>query len=64
MKLSSMLAGRFLLLIPMAYCLYLLLVSQEMNIRLVAIIALIVLEQARQWMMVSSMKSLAKGNKP
>ena len=59
-----MVAGRFLLLIPMAFCIYLLFESEDKYVRLAAIIALIILEQTRQWLMFSSMRSLAKGNKP
>ncbi|VVC01830.1 Uncharacterised protein [uncultured archaeon] len=64
LKFTTMIGSRLLLLIPMAFCLYLLFDSQDRYVRLAAIIALIVLEQSRQWLMLSSMRSLAKGNKP
>ena len=55
---------RYIILAPMAFCIYLLLDSQDKPVRLMAIIALIILEQARQWLMFSTMKSLASGSKP
>ena len=61
MKVPTALAGRLLLLLPMAFCIFLILDSQDRIVRLVAVLALILLEQARQWLMISGMKALAKG---
>jgi hypothetical protein len=55
---------RYALLVPLAFCLFLLLDSQDRTLRLAALVGAIVLEQIRQWAMVESMKHLAKGNKP
>ncbi|MCX6770270.1 MAG: hypothetical protein NT051_06405 [Candidatus Micrarchaeota archaeon] len=55
---------RYILLIPLAFCLCMLLVSQDIYMRLAALVGAIILEQARQWAMVSAMRNLAKGNKP
>jgi len=55
---------RYIILVPMAYCIYLLLASSDVNVRLMAIIALIVLEQVRDWSLLATARSLAKGNKP
>jgi len=54
---------RYLLLIPIALCLFLILDSQDKMVRLGAVIALVILSQAREWLMAQSMRSLAKGNK-
>ncbi len=63
MKLISIFAARFLILAPMAFCIALVLVSEDKMLRLGALIALILLEQARDWMLLSSMRGLAKDNK-
>jgi hypothetical protein len=42
----------------------LLLASNDVNVRLAAIIALIVLEQVRDWTLLATARGLAKGNKP
>ncbi len=55
---------RYIILAPMAYCIYLLLASSDVNVRLAAIIALILLEQVRDWSLMATARSLAKGNKP
>jgi hypothetical protein len=57
-------APRYLILAPMAYCIYLLITSNEMYVRLAAIIALIVLEQVRNWSLLATARSIAKLNKP
>ncbi|MEM2137931.1 MAG: hypothetical protein QW568_02490 [Candidatus Anstonellaceae archaeon] len=54
---------RFLLLIPIAFCLFLLLDSQDRMVRLGAVVLLVILAQAREWLMAQSMRSLAKGGK-
>ena len=55
------LGGRLLLLLPIAFCIYLLLVSQDQTVRLLAIVALIILEQIREWLLVSGIKGMQKG---
>lgn len=50
------LGGRLILLLPMAFCIALLLVSDDRVARLFAVIALIVMEQIREWLLVSAMK--------
>ena len=57
-------ALRYIILAPIAYCIYLLLASNDMNVRLAAIIALIVLEQIRDWTLLATARGLAKDNKP
>ena len=52
---------RYIILAPMAYCIYLLLASSDVNVRLAAIIALIVLEQVRDWSLLATARSIAKG---
>ena len=63
LKMGFALTGRLLILLPMAFCIFLILDSQDRMIRLFSVIALAVLEQVREWMLVSSVKALAKGNK-
>ncbi|MCX6770858.1 MAG: hypothetical protein NTX79_02270 [Candidatus Micrarchaeota archaeon] len=55
---------RYIILAPMAYCIFLLLASNDVNVRMAAIIALIVLEQVRDWSLLATARALAKGNKP
>jgi hypothetical protein len=57
-------ALRYIILAPIAYCIYLLLASSDVNVRLFAIIALIILEQIRDWSLLATARTLAKGNKP
>lgn len=52
---------RYIILAPMAYCIYLLLASNDANVRLTAIIALILLEQVRDWSLLATARSIAKG---
>jgi hypothetical protein len=47
----------------MAYCIFLILDSADRNVRLAALVVLIIMEQIRDWTLLSSMKVLAKGNK-
>ena len=61
MKLGTAFAARFLIILPMAYCIFLLLASQDQYVRLLAIIALAVLEQIREWLLVSAIKGFSKG---
>lgn len=60
MELSKALGGRLVILLPMAFCIFLLLDSQDKGVRLFALIALIILEQIREWLLISSIKSLGK----
>lgn len=62
--LARLMALRYLVLVPMAYCIYLLLSQNDLNTKLAAVIALIILEQIRDWSLLSGMERLAKGNKP
>ena len=63
MGLTANFGGRLLLLLPMAFCLYLILDSQDKSIRLGAVVVLIIVEQIREWMLVNSVKALAGGKK-
>ena len=68
MKMGTVLGGRLLILIPIAFCLFLLIDSPDKTVRLLAVVALIPLEQAREWLLVSGIDStkggkLAKDNK-
>jgi hypothetical protein len=47
----------------MAFCIFLLLESQDRAIRLLAIIGLIILEQAREWLLLSTIRPPNKDNK-
>jgi len=51
-------------LLPMAFCIFLLLASDDRMVRLAAIIALIIMEQIREWLLVSSIRPLSKGKSP
>jgi len=55
---------RYIILAPMAYCIYLLLASSDVNVRMMAIIALIILEQIRDWSLLATARAISKGNKP
>jgi len=63
LKTGFALGGRLVLLLPMAFCIFLLLDSQDKTVRLLAIIALVVLEQAREWMLVKNISELRDSNK-
>ena len=63
MKTGFALGGRLVLLLPMAFCIFLLLDSQDRGLRLMALIALIVLEQAREWMLVKNISDLRDSGK-
>ena len=52
---------RYIILAPMAYCIYLVLASSQANIRLMAVIALIILEQIRDWSLLATARAIAKG---
>jgi hypothetical protein len=60
LELSRAMGGRLVILLPMAFCIFLLLDSQDRNVRLFALIALIILEQVREWLLISSIKELGK----
>ena len=68
MKLGTALNGRLLILIPMAFCIFVLLDNQDKTVRLLALLVLIVLAQFREWMLLSGIGDakrvkLAKDNK-
>jgi hypothetical protein len=56
LKISTAFFGRYLMLIPVAFCLYLVLDSQDKNVRLAAVIGLLILSQLREWLLISAMK--------
>ena len=60
MEIAKALGGRLIILLPMAFCIFLLLESEDKGVRLFALIALILLEQIREWLLISSIKSLGK----
>ena len=69
-KIAKVFAGRMLLLIPIAFCLLVVISSDDRTIRALAVIGLIILEQAREWLVFSnfmpkaaSLPSDAAGNK-
>lgn len=47
----------------MAFCIFLLLDSQDRNVRLMAIIAIIILEQVREWMLVKNISDIRDSGK-
>ena len=63
MKASTALGGRLIILLPMAFCIFLLLDSQDRAVRLLAVIGLIILEQAREWLLLSTIRPSGKDNK-
>ena len=50
------LGGRLILLLPLAFCIFLLIDSQDRLVRLGAIVALILLEQMREWLLISGIR--------
>ena len=54
---SKVIGGRLLLLLPIAFCIFLLLDSQDRWVRMLAIVALIVLEQAREWLLLCAARA-------
>ncbi len=58
MKVPTALFGRLVLLLPMAFCIFVLLDNQDRTLRLLALIALVILEQVREWMLINSLKGL------
>ena len=54
---------RYIILVPMAFCIYLLLASSDVNVRMMAIIALIVLEQIRDWSLLATARAIATKGK-
>ena len=57
-------AGRLVLLLPAAFCIYMVLASQDSSVRLLAVIGLVIIAQVREWLLASTIKSAAarKGN--
>lgn len=51
--------GRLILLLPIAFCIFLLLASEDRMVRLFAVIILLVLAQVREWLLLQSV-GLAK----
>jgi len=51
---------RYIILAPMAYCIYLLLASNDANVRMAAILVLILLEQIRDWSLLATARAIAK----
>lgn len=60
LDLGYSLGGRLILLLPMAFCIFLLLDSQDKGIRLAALAALAILEQIREWLLVNGMQGFKK----
>ena len=58
MEIAKALGGRLVILLPMAFCIFLLLESQDKGVRLFALIALIILEQIREWLLISSIREV------
>jgi len=54
---------RYLLLLPIALCLFLILDNQDRMVRLGAVIGLVIMAQIREWLLVSNVKRMANGNK-
>jgi hypothetical protein len=54
---------RYLVLLPIAFCLYVLIISDDMNMRFAAVVALVLLAQVRDISQLSTAQGLAKGNK-
>jgi hypothetical protein len=63
MDLIATFAARFLILAPMAFCIFVILISEDRLFRLLAVIGLVIFEQIREFALVSSMKELSKHNK-
>ncbi len=60
MNISTALFGRLALLLPMAFCIFVLLDNQDKAARLLALIALVILEQVREWVLMSGLRGIAK----
>jgi len=58
MNLTTAFGGRLLILLPMAFCIFLLLASEDRLVRLMAIVVLIILEQVREWLLVNGIRSI------
>ncbi|MCX8174643.1 MAG: hypothetical protein N3E51_00345 [Candidatus Micrarchaeota archaeon] len=55
--------ARFLLLLPAAFCIFIILDSQDKALRLGAVLALILIEQLREWLLVGSIRELGAKDK-
>ncbi|MEM4554321.1 MAG: hypothetical protein QXT25_00530 [Candidatus Anstonellaceae archaeon] len=51
MDIKKIFAGRMLLLLPAAFCIFLVLESQDKSIRLAAVICLLLIAQIREWLL-------------
>lgn len=60
---GKILLGRLLILLPIAFCAYFILESQDRSVRLAAFVMLIILAQVREWMFLANQKSQLKDNK-
>ncbi|MCX8194531.1 MAG: hypothetical protein N3G22_00260 [Candidatus Micrarchaeota archaeon] len=54
---------RYLILIPIAACIFFILESEDKSVRLAAVIVLVILAQVRDWMLVSTIEKIRKNNK-
>lgn len=61
LDLTKAMGGRLVILLPMAFCMFMLLDNQDRMVRLAALVALAVLEQIREWLLVSGIKGISKG---
>ena len=57
-------AVRYAILVPIAYCIYVAIASNDMNARFFAMLALIILSQVRDWSLLETAREVAKHNKP
>ncbi len=61
LNLTYAMGGRLLILLPMAFCIFLLLDSQDRVVRLAALVVLAILEQIREWLLVKGIRGISKG---
>jgi hypothetical protein len=60
---GKVLFGRWAILLLIAACAYFLLESQDRLVRLAAFVALVILAQAREWLLFSKLQRQLKDNK-
>jgi len=58
---GKILFGRMLVLLPIAVCAYFIIESQDRTVRMLAFLALVLLAQLREWMLLSKFPKSAKG---
>ncbi|MEM4348430.1 MAG: hypothetical protein QXN37_02570 [Candidatus Anstonellaceae archaeon] len=56
MDIKKIFAGRMFLLLPAAFCIFLVLESQDKTVRLAAIICLLLIAQIREWLLLQAKK--------